>query len=157
MKLTLQVCTYDQAEKLKELGVNQDLEPYEAYWVTLSSGERRCFMLGHQEDPPPAMYNPIRAFNVAELGIMLPRNYASFYCGYDLWRIANLFSYAETNQFRGDMPAYHGKSLTYINISSQVGEAAVRASLLIELIELKRYSAEEVNRNLNYAKYSNQE
>ena len=73
MKLSDQVTSLEISKRLKELGVKQEYQPYDAYWVKISSGWR-LFFLSEQEDPPTQTpYELCRAFTVAELGeIMKP-------------------------------------------------------------------------------------
>lgn len=73
MKPEIKVCSFEQSARLLELGVKQDLQPGDAYWATLSSGAIRCFFLSENEDQPPTMYKPVRAFDATELGFMIIR------------------------------------------------------------------------------------
>jgi hypothetical protein len=73
MKPEIKVCSFEQSKRLCELGVSQELQPGDAYWATMSNGTNRCFFLSENEDPPPSMYRPIRAFDATEMGFMITR------------------------------------------------------------------------------------
>ncbi|MBN8821298.1 MULTISPECIES: hypothetical protein [unclassified Spirosoma] len=77
MKPEHKVCSFEQSVELALLGIDQELQPGDSYWVTLSSGENRCFYLSENEDLPPVMYQPKRAFDATELGFLLIRGVAT--------------------------------------------------------------------------------
>jgi len=125
MKLEQQVCTLEQAKRLKELSVfgyshfvwmnnkNNDHLPF----IDTNDGETRNWMecLGS-------------AYTVAELGVMLPHSHLPKY--FKLW---DEWSYKEEDG------SVRGYSL----------EAHARAAFLIYLIENNFATAEEVNQRLN--------
>jgi hypothetical protein len=164
MELSQQVITIEQAKRLKELGVVQKSSLFSWFgdesvinedaktmthpkWVFIKQTES----VNLQDDDNRndlGINEPIAAaFTVAELGVMLPRNFASFYCGYDIWRIANTFDYAGGNDTDNIGDYYKGNSKTYINFNS-TAEAVVRGNMLIYLLENNRITSEGVNSSL---------
>ncbi len=146
MKLEDRFTNIEQSNKLWKLGLDQTINPGDGVWSNISRGPHLC-VLGYNEDLPPAIYRPVKAYSVAELGIMLPRNFASFHCGYDLWRIANTFDYANIQDSDKIGSYFTGKSRTYMGITGQT-EADVRANCLIYLIEGGHISVDEINGKL---------
>jgi hypothetical protein len=147
MKLQDQVCTIEQAKKLKELGVSQ-----ESYFSWCGDETQRLMDNGkdglaisdwvyvtrtipcnnqeadHREMVPSA--KPFAAaFNVAELGIMLPPGYDTMYTTNDGWRCYDL-----------DGMDMHKKPFIH--------EVEARAAALIKLLENGKISVDEVNQCL---------
>ena len=148
MKLSSQVCTYQQAKRLKELGVAQGFSQHIHWSWAEYDAESRSIVTARTADRNAQIY--IDAYSVAELGIMLPRNFGSFYCGQEIWRIANTFNYAQKNAKEPDIVGTHfwGTLATYVNISGRT-EAEVRANLLLVLLEKNIFTVDDVNTNIN--------
>ncbi len=71
MKLEDQVCSLELAKRLKELGVKQEYQAHDGYWVKLSSGEWKLMFLDEGEDAPTQTgFEHCRAFTVAEPGMV---------------------------------------------------------------------------------------
>jgi len=142
MKLEDQLPTLQQCKHLKELGY-----PQEAlfYWVEADSRWDPYYRAEYDtwadqyEKPSMKESKHYAAPTVAEMGEVLPRNFASFFCGMDLWRVANTFNYATGNDIYHGAPVYTGGSKTFVNITATT-EAQVRAELLIWLFENKLFS-----------------
>lgn len=130
------ICTLDQAKKLKQLGIIQSSR----YWYD---------DMGHVFYRTDMVFdNEYSAWTVGELGIMLPRNIASFDCGLDIWRIANTFQYANGIGVPDKIGRwYSGTSRSYIDFHAET-EAQARAAFLIHLVEGEHISIDEVNRRL---------
>ena len=113
MKRELQVCRLDLAKRLEELGVKQESL---FYWEDRRSNGLglHLFWDGGKND---AMYPTFSAFTVAELGEMLPFNFAS-----------------QRNNYHGDRDWVCFKSGTEFNVFDGT-EADARAKMLINLIE----------------------
>ena len=124
-----QYCTKEQAEKLFNLGVISNTP--DVLWIenesirslgTNPDGVWHCLPMGYAETLGYA--NSFTAFSVAELGIMLPVNCATFRTTEDTFVLAVPFQ----------------KSTT---------EAKLRAGALIAMLELGAITLEEVNQRLN--------
>src|ERR1044071_3781768 len=83
MKIEDQVCTLEQAKRLKELGVVQESEFYWMKWITvLEDGTEHEWKVVFNK----AWGEYYSAYTVAESGVMLPdvtvsyRNLKGFYC-----------------------------------------------------------------------------
>lgn len=128
MKLEQQVCSIEQAKRLKELGVNQEsLFYYNTYWIDK-----------HNPEKPEIQYEPsgkkiisetftnlqfTSAFTVAELGEMLP---------WDIVIARNI-----DKQWHITFQA-HGRTEKEMHVvASQDLEADARAKMLIYLLESK--------------------
>jgi hypothetical protein len=139
MDLRKQVINVEQAKELKELGVYQ-----ESIWSWFCDEERDDTPVLNLSEPLNVVggvgyyTHQYSAFTVAELGELLPRNFPSFYCGNDLWRIGNAFHYATSHDKYKDIPTYKGTIQTFTEIVG-ITEASVRANLLIFLIKEKIY------------------
>src|SRR6187402_511734 len=74
MKTELQVCSLEQAKKLKELGVEQLVSLFE--WTVYCpdpTGEKYYYVVMDNNHPDAGLAEIIAsAFTVAELGVMLP-------------------------------------------------------------------------------------
>jgi hypothetical protein len=147
MKIEDQVCTLEQAKKLKELGVVQESffcwigddnpdpkynTPYKLYGTSHARGEVGASWYEHR----------IAAFTVAELGLMLPSFFGSYkidagnfitgknWCEY---LCQNFYGKTNSEKYGRDV------SLT---------EANARAAMLINLIEMQGIRVEEINQRL---------
>lgn len=151
MKLENKYSTVEQSKRLKELGVVQGKS--ERYWYTGDTGNNVDHL-----NITPANYTPDdlchSAFDVAELGVMLPYeafgenleelfkshreyNRRGIY-GYSIWPFKNIWRFRTpimTNEQQDDPPNYST-------------EAQVRAALLIHLIENDIVSVDEINQRL---------
>lgn len=127
MKIELQVCTLEQAKRLKELGVKQESlfvhQSYSYNKIKLTDWDNRNNLLGFYS-----------AFTVAELGEMLPP-----------WQ----FAYKQST---GHYAAYkfHENEFVCQGVipTTYETEAECKAAMLIHLLENSLITAEEVNRNL---------
>lgn len=124
MKITDQVCTREQAERLKELGITQDA----SYFVINPTGEvLEVWMLeGHEDDF-------CAAFTVAELGLILEVFPG---CGHSFYRAGQWYHTNETRQRIG--PVFGPFN----------AEAQARAAMLTHLLENNLLKVEEVNNRL---------
>jgi hypothetical protein len=129
MKVENQVCTFDQAKRFDELGLDHDslfhyarFESEEPFQLTQDVGEA---------------IESYSAYSVAELGEMLPELHESYYSNHlGFWRWQVLEHDAE-----GDFP---------FKVSEQGDgeydtEAEARADMLIDAIEDDRIKAEAIN------------
>jgi len=138
MKLEDQLCTLEQAKRLRELGITS-----EGYFLLNDKGEAfESWMLEGTED---RFYS---TFTVAELGVMLPGIINK--CKLTQWPISGAteetISYGMQYRFRGNDPVNYGvfPSSTIFGDT----EAIVRANLLIAILEEKVLTAEECNKRL---------
>lgn len=123
MKLENQVCSLDQAKRLKELGVRQDVSI--AIWYEFPKDEYLViYRIGNLS------LKEYSAFTVAEMGQMLPTQCHSTKC-------SNKNIYWEWVD--------DGNELSFPGF---MNEAECRASHLITLLELGKLSVEEVNKRL---------
>lgn len=141
MKLKDQVCTLEQAKRLKELGVKQESLCYYSK-VSYSSGVSlnvqsfggECLKLGRADDSGPEGYF-ISAYTVAELGEMLPFTVADPKDGQhyplDIYRFKS-----------GDVwhISYCGTSDVAFIKMKEPTEAQARAAMLIYLLENKLHT-----------------
>ena len=140
MKLLDKACTAEQSDELKRFGVNQDLQPGDVYFATLSSGDTQPFLLSEQEDLPPSMYKPVKAFDCATLGVLIT------HCGlYTRFNTANAFMFGTLTwgvHHVNDYTGYCDSSADYMT------EAQARAEALIFLLTNKKIDTETVNKLL---------
>ena len=72
--MSWQVPSLESCLKLKELGLDQTVNPGDYYWVKIRQGWK-CFLQSEQEDNVSTTpFEFCKAFSVAELGAMLPDN-----------------------------------------------------------------------------------
>ena len=139
MKLPSQVCTLEQAKKLKALGIVQD-----AYFIWGEQGViTESWGVEGNED---VFYS---AFTVAELGTMLPATIDGLKL--PQWPIG--FKEAAPTygmQYRWDAHDAHHRVYP-LHVVFGDSEAQARADLLICLIADGKVSAEEVNQRLKNA------
>jgi hypothetical protein len=145
MLLQQQVCTLEQAKKLKELGIQQmsvnswvHKGPYncgdeynEAAPAFLTDG---C----SQQLDFPYIFDAC-AFSVAELGVLLPHNPST----------SENYSWYHRNNWRGHSVGYNALGLPSIEQEWFKTEAEARAGMLISLLENKLIPPEECNNRLN--------
>lgn len=160
MKLEQQVCTLEQAKRLKELGVKQDSI---FYWIETYINRTRKFKVlpKYNEDGFDLVENEslqgiisgtsknecYSAFTVAELGEMLPRDYDEVGKYYTIADIGYGLDVAEESEIIGFsiVEAYRDTSIDYPYFHPTKGvyttEAAARAAMLIYLLENKLITA----------------
>ncbi|MDF2189306.1 hypothetical protein [Paraflavitalea sp. CAU 1676] len=136
MKIENQVCTLEQAKRLKELGVMQC-----GYFLWSKTGELKPDDYNNWDPVDPAS-----SFTVAELGAMLPGKFqykdeecfvdSTKYCTDITWLAGIHTTWA------------HEKPVVAKKYFSGQTEAQVRATMLIYLLEKKVITAEEVNKRL---------
>lgn len=149
MKIENQVCTLEQAKRLKELGVLQ--YSYFSWcgeegqrlmdngrdgmavqeWVFVANTEPVNNMQADHRENVPGAKPFAAAYSVAELGEMLPPEYCSIRC--------------ETHGSIGWESWQRGGLLPLIAFAT---EAECRATLLIRLIESKLITVEQVNKRI---------
>jgi hypothetical protein len=126
MKIENQVCTLEQAKKLKELGVTA--EPL--FWYVIDIDPITPLDIiqkwQHSNFDQCEKYS---AFTVAELGVMIDWNHVS-----------------QSGPYKEDQHFY---CFTHLQDYSDKNEAIVRADMLIYLLENHLTTPEEVNQRLN--------
>lgn len=137
MKLQDQVCTLEQAKRLKELGIRQDAS--HAAWLRNEchgKTEFWCWPVEAQgisnrgySSPAKGCLEGFSAFTVAELGVMLPHGYDTMFATNDGWRCFDLDG-VEVRQQPFET------------------EAECRAHAIIRLLESNVITPEEVNARL---------
>lgn len=139
MKIEQQVCTLDQAKKLKELGVTQESEFYfrsENVWhfreVTDWPNQEQLSDLIESGAEKGLIFS---AFTVAELGEMLPP-------GYDTMKLTG--DYPSENVWVG----YDDRGADFPDHNEYKQEAECRAAMLIHLIENNLLKVEDINNRL---------
>lgn len=125
MNIRNQICTFQQAKRLKELGVIQESEF--VYFID----EYHLVRRNRNYDLSEIDYC---AFTVAELGVMLPEMFASRF-GAGAWICYN--DKGESEQYPEN----------FCDVISNT-EAEARSAMLIHLLETKAITAEEVNQRL---------
>lgn len=144
MKLENQVCTFEQAKRLKELGVKQ-----ESIWfweemrhpVPQGCATKRLQLyadVGHAISRSAVEAN-YSAFSATELGAMIPCNPSS----------SVNYSYYHRYNWRGHSIGYTALGLLPIEREWFKIEVEARADLLIHLLENSTIVAEEVNQRLS--------
>lgn len=139
MKLIDQVCTPEQANKLKALGVCQGANAYydirydepelfmPSFWTFRKNG-----VLQNTKEAAEYYLQKgliVAAFTVAELGAMLPAGYDTMFCTGEGWRGYD----HDGNDFQ---------------VETFKTEAECRASMLIELLQRNIVTIKEVNARL---------
>lgn len=129
MKIENQVCTLEQAKKLKELGVEQD----SISWWKCNDDQNVviCGCTKKMNEKHFSFNNWFSAFTVAELGVMLP-------------------NYEESHKATDTKGYWYCGSLEEQDNDWVVADtqAEAMAKRLIGLIEYKRVQVEEVNNRL---------
>ena len=149
MKIQDQVCTIEQAKKLKELGVEQKSLFFWYEDEKLGGVFRSVGMMLNSTE-----YN-YSAFTAAELGVMLPNTLpvtdSSLVEHQKFYLLRQLFPCEDCEGYNTDYEAvthdleYDG---TFFSSKGET-EAISRAAMLIYLIENNLITAEKVNENLN--------
>lgn len=137
MKLEDQVCTLEQAKRLKELGVLQG-HSYAAFIKNKCQQETKFWLMpvnspgvsneGYEKWDSGCL-NGFSAFTSAELGQMLPFGYDTMQCTGEGWR---------------------GYDLDHGDYGPFETEAKARAAMLIQLLETNAITADEVNKRLTH-------
>lgn len=143
MKLENQVCTLQQAKRLKELGITQDSFFYhiEAF-NDIAYMNKICQIKGFDNSTYSGQYI-YSAYTTSEIGVMLPRKYVSektqwediskkYICGVPYPDGEDNYDYSNNSQFGAT-------------------EAEARAAMLIYLLENNLTTASEVNERLKNA------
>lgn len=126
MKLQDQVCTLEQAKRLRELGVTQ----YSFFWWIKEGGNE--YLLLHYG--MTANRTGFSAYTVAELGEMLPT-------GFDTMRTTLTL---EKSEWLG----YDNDSKYFPDAKGYQTEAQCRAAMLIRLIESNLTTIEQINKTV---------
>lgn len=142
MKLQDQVCTLEQAKRLKELGIEYDAYFYHDVHDGMGGEQKKGESSIRDHLQRSSMSYP--AFTAAELGVMLPE-----YLSIDSYRM-HVHSY---KQEQNNSPALWtitmGKSSDKeVPDFDSHKEAQARAAMLIYLLENKLTTAEECNKRL---------
>lgn len=133
MKIENQCCTLEQAKKLKELGVVQRRSGF--IWV---GNGRKNWLEFHQGQNGLAV-----AYNVAELGVMLPDSLPI--------EDGNNWSWYHRHNWKGESVGYSAYGAKSIEQAWFTTEAEARAAMLIHLLETGKITAEQVNNRLSNA------
>ena|SRR6187402_2783288 len=130
MKTELQVCSLEQAKKLKELGVEQLVSLFE--WTVYCpdpTGEKYYYIVMDNNHPDAGHAEIIAsAFTVAELGIMLP-----LYCDSrkdGSWWVCD-------EGLTGNCVEFHADT-----------EAEARAAMLIYILENSLTTSQDINNRI---------
>jgi hypothetical protein len=138
MKIEQQVCTLEQAKRLKELGVKQEslFYHYVTYsqkdgqsmgiFYTKADAEKKQHEYRYNWNCPTELFS---AYTVAELGEILPSSH-----------------YSTNNEYLG-WRCYNGDNKEIINVYAN-NEAECRAAAIIHLLEQKIITVEEINKRL---------
>lgn len=135
MKLQDQVCTLEQAKKLKELGVEYE----DAFWLYIKSNsvsDENYFLADITSAEKIGYLKSYPAFTVAELGVMLPVGFISFKV-----MAGKEFSCCKLKE---NYPEIDFSFTSKFNTT----EAGARAETLIYILERKLIAVEEVNERL---------
>jgi hypothetical protein len=127
MKIKDQVCTPEQAIKLKALGIDQRATYYH---TVLGDILHPGYLPSDVKDQGGLLG---AAYTVAELGMMLP-------AGYDTMRFTDIQDHWFGYDTSGD---------TYPSDEAYDTEAEARGAMLVLLLENKTITAEDVNYRLN--------
>lgn len=153
MLLENQVCTLEQAKKLKELGVAQNSQFSHIYFPEMryrlaaqEIGDARWLEGATDVDKDKDVQS---AYSVAELGVMLPQEidhefneHSSYYINYG-YGADKAFAWYEDNDLEGI-----NEVLNFEFFGGDT-EAQARANMLIYLLEKKIINVEDVNKRLN--------
>lgn len=140
MKIENQVCTLEQAKKLKELGITQDSM---FYWVNTTQGLRLAYkdsykhygIVGENGTEVTKRMIIACAFTVAELGLMLPQG---SYMRRSYITTEEIVGYVFRVGCNIDNDGYETFGLN---------EAEMRARLIINLIEREIITSKEIIEN----------
>lgn len=138
MKIENQVCSLEQAKRLKELGIEQ--ENYSFKWMDEGSIPYLTDKFrGNWSNDPRMVVDVIgeyRAFTVAELGMMLPEDYSSFHISKS-WHFR-----------KAEFGCEHNDNTQPKDVMQAPTEAQARAEMLIYLLNNNHTTSEEVNNRL---------
>lgn len=142
MKIENQVCSLEQAKKLKELGVFGETD---RMWVVRFDGET---FLTHYDSGD--VINPqYSAFTSSELGVMLPDTELIRDEDWQYRPFIQYYSHTGKREWKYDNPfTSYKRDRKVLNVTT---EAQARAAMLIYLLENNHITAQEVNERLNAA------
>lgn len=145
MKLEDQVCTQEQAKKIKELGVIQkslfyhhpafERPVFGEEWTTEAGKQYKKTLVCNDKRGSAS------AFTVAELGVLLPKGLG----GND----GHNWSFYHRHCWKGESVGYSSYGINPIEQGWFITEAESRADMLIQLLEIGKATAEECNKRLN--------
>lgn len=159
MKLDNQVCTYEQAVKLQQLGLLQQATFYFVRTVSQKNHVNCSLFCGieaavkqykawqqHDTFLTSKTEAPVAAWNSAELGAMLPAEFVQ------PRHTVDLYTYKMDNAFGSGRTRYFC-SLNIAELHKQqfYAEAHARAATLIYLLETEHLNIQDVNRKLQFA------
>ena len=145
MKLSDQVCTLDQAKRLKELGITAPslwsrfiAASHSGYVLTEMKVRHVWIVTGNAYNEEDIEFTPV--FTVAELGQMLPDDLQP--------NTGRHWSWYHRRTWKGESVGYSTHGFDPIEQGWFDTEAEARAAMLIHLLETKTITAEEVNKRL---------
>jgi len=138
MKIENQVCTLDQANKIKELGIEQhSLFSFMAYGSEFKGDEKPCFNNYYKADSSSFLW--ASAFTCAELGIIIP----------DGFTLSEVTAHIEPHkQWICGRVIAEEEDYDYDFCEFGATEAQARANMLIYLLETDKTTAEICNKRL---------
>lgn len=147
MKIEEQVCTLEQAKKLKKLKLSQD-----SYFQWKCNNVQNVVVEKTMTDmidrSLPTLNKNYAAFTVSELGVMLPIEVKNAYLNYRFDHMGDYHvQYMIDNKEEQDLVLVHNDFLVWK--TSNISEAQARATMLIYLLENNLITSEEVNNRLN--------
>lgn len=153
MKLENQVCTFEQAKKLKELGVSSRSKFVIALQEDGETGTY-CFVINNgipvsvYDGTNKSLYKTIPVYTVAELGAMLPDTYNRIFNGASMAQITSCRHFSEKTYCLFVEELVNTDETFLIDVRKDT-EAEARAAMLIYLLEKNITTVEEVNNRLN--------
>lgn len=153
MKIENQVCTLEQAKKLKALGIKQVgslfyASTMDGHRIVFKDEEKNYVLFGRGSCEVTEKSIIATAFTVAELGEILGNvKYKSF--GFPMMFTSHSMNYDGASELMGKWSCSFRNPKNFSN--PDIGcesEAQARAAMLIYLLENKIISAEEVNKKL---------
>jgi hypothetical protein len=147
MKMEQQVCTLQQAKKLKEIGISQDSSFMWCVIMPDPTGEKYYYEPVYKHQDVDTLHETLAAaFTVAELGVMCrdcisgpTGNRTTYYATTDEYADYDLDTAFGDGSITGPCPNYAERPI----------QAQALADLLIWLIEKKLLSIEDVNQRLS--------
>jgi hypothetical protein len=141
MKIQDQVCTFTQAQRIKTIGVAQSSYFIYRHWrgngqIIVDKRKDKYFDYARNRNIAPFTEILCSAFTVAELGIMLPISFISFKV-----TAGKEFSCTKLKDNYPEIDFSFPSNF-------QITEAEARAETLIDLLENKLITVEEVNERL---------
>jgi len=163
MKIEEQVCTLEQAKKLKELGVTYTDANY-CYLENSGGGIEFGdvgFMFQHHCDDYQISVHPQGfdesfkeqswpAFTVAELGVMLPHRYQSQRLDENTINLHKFTHWCIDTDFNSECEVCSECATNIVHEAKGNSEAEARAAMLIYLLENNLITPEEVNNRLTH-------